>query len=173
MLTVGEVAERLSAATGQPAPKLASALRNWLQQGWLVATKRHDRGTSGTIQAAVFDRYGLAAARILLAASSVGVHRQLGILKGTSVTIDPTSGHHIDSNPDLMRIVDSVRENDGVNWELRVIIRRSGEYTTCWLRNGEPDHLIAGEKLAEALLDTDEAVVRLPVSKLLAGLDLS
>jgi hypothetical protein len=177
MMTVGEVATRLSRVTQVDAGTIARQLRGWIQTGALKPAKTEARGTSGAIVAALFDETALCKARLVMAlvATSPG--------KGEADLFEKVL-HQAEAGRTELRVTGANKvinfdaavagTRRGENWVLEVVIVRDflagGMATSArWIVDGNRDSVSCLDAMLpknEPLGGAVEAVIQLPFSKL-------
>ena len=182
MKTVSEVAAQLAPLTGHPESAIARQMRGWIQTGLLKPTEREARGTTGQIEAALFDDVGVCATRLTLALSAVTQLRNLDSLI-PKILADSKSQRvklYVDGTQEKLSFeaaIEGTRLRPSDDWILEVIILRDLiehriDTRVQWVRNGvrdfgnldprAPDTFIIGGEI--------EAVVSIPFSRMIRPL---
>lgn len=178
MHAVGSVATFLSMTMQVESSVIARQLRSWIQSGLLKPTAKESRGSTGQIEAALFDTVGICRARILMALAASGSLRSFEPEASLAPRILAYAEAPVTSFESKFSFEAAVAGTiAGEDWRLEItVVRDNLEHristSTCWLRDGarpighvDPlamdSHVVGGQI---------EAVVTLPVSRLLAPL---
>lgn len=177
--TVSEIAAPLAKVTHQERGPVERQIRGWVQQGILIPTQTEKRGTTGSIEASLFNETEMCRARLLMALSQAS-----NVKFSQAVTHEDST--YIYHHRNIEAAVSGTKT--GENWYFRVVVSKiQGELrASCQWTNG---HTLDWQQIEEGdttriepstsnplhpdvnpIGGTVEAVIMVPFSKLIRPL---